>query len=632
MTIFESNTLSIAAPSSFTPVLPASGDVSSIVAPGSSSVPTVGATPSSGTGTIVPPTSSVVPPGGSSGGIVKPGGGSSSVNGVKPLAFAQDRYGNCENYSLVIGAFKSCSQQQIDDYYEQQRLRRELEAGNDKDGKNSLRYAELLFGEIEQVARTRFGAFGGSENVQYVRQIREFLFDPQIGMPPSEVLALSLMLRNYVELEQPREMAIRLRAAAGELKNTNAALDRAWKSCRDDARKCGTIPDLRSGTAAVLFAVGIYDDMDITRFTTRMQAFFDDGLWGVIDLATLGLGLGGLLRNAAKNALRGGASTAGRLGGSGVRGQGSAYARAIGCNSFSGNTKVWVAQVAQDVAKTNKPGQTLASRASSAVKGAKAVLTTIAISSVAIGTPVLAFNEVSNQQEIQPVTATISHGKNDQSVVTLKLETSDGKQEVLETTPEHPFAVRVGQDGQIAWVNAIDLTKGQSIARADGKSGRLIARSVEARDVQLYNLTVKTAHTYYVGEQQWLIHNCEIPNLPQYVRGAKTEGYLVINGNTIPLVSGKGPGSNFPDLIRGLDLKGTPVIVDHVEAHAAALMRSTNATEATLTLNHVPCSGPMSCQALLGNMVPSGATLRVIVPPGLDPLAPNGFTMIVTGK
>ena len=48
-------------------------------------MPTVGATPSSGTGTIVPPTSSVTPPGGSTGGIVKPGGGA-SVGGVKPLA------------------------------------------------------------------------------------------------------------------------------------------------------------------------------------------------------------------------------------------------------------------------------------------------------------------------------------------------------------------------------------------------------------------------------------------------------------------------------------------------------------------------------------------------------------------
>lgn len=144
------------------------------------------------------------------------------------------------------------------------------------------------------------------------------------------------------------------------------------------------------------------------------------------------------------------------------------------------------------------------------MKGAaKTALVTMAISSVAVGTPVLAFNEQAKQQEVQPVTATITHGKNDQSVVTLKLESSDGKQEVLETTPEHPFAIRVGQDGQIAWVNAIDLTKGQSIARADGRSGRLISRSVEARDTQLYNLSVARAHTYYVGEQQWLVHNSD---------------------------------------------------------------------------------------------------------------------------
>lgn len=45
-------------------------------------MPTVGATPSSGTGTIVPPTSSVTPPSGSSGGIVPPAG---PGGGIKPL-------------------------------------------------------------------------------------------------------------------------------------------------------------------------------------------------------------------------------------------------------------------------------------------------------------------------------------------------------------------------------------------------------------------------------------------------------------------------------------------------------------------------------------------------------------------
>ena len=58
----------------------------------------MGATPSSGTGTIVPPSSSVVPPSGSSGGIVKPGSGSSMTT-VKPLDFRL--FGTCVSPSFA---------------------------------------------------------------------------------------------------------------------------------------------------------------------------------------------------------------------------------------------------------------------------------------------------------------------------------------------------------------------------------------------------------------------------------------------------------------------------------------------------------------------------------------------------
>jgi filamentous hemagglutinin len=138
----------------------------------------------------------------------------------------------------------------------------------------------------------------------------------------------------------------------------------------------------------------------------------------------------------------------------------------------------------------------------------KTAVKAVAISSVVVGTSVLAFNEKTKLEEIQPVTATISHGEKLQPVVTLTLETSDKTRETVETTPEHPFAVRVGEDGQIAWVNAIDLEGGQSLARADGKSGRLVSRSVEARDQRMYNLAVQDVSTYHVGDAKWLVHNC----------------------------------------------------------------------------------------------------------------------------
>jgi Pretoxin HINT domain/ParB-like nuclease domain len=131
----------------------------------------------------------------------------------------------------------------------------------------------------------------------------------------------------------------------------------------------------------------------------------------------------------------------------------------------------------------------------------------VTIPSIFVGTSVLAFNEKTKLEEAQSVTATTSHGEQSQAVVTLTLETDEKKLEVIETTPEHPFAVRVGQDGEIAWVNAIDIEGGQTLARADGKAGRLISRIVEARDVQLYNLSISEVHNYFVGTNKWLVHN-----------------------------------------------------------------------------------------------------------------------------
>ena len=189
------------------------------------------------------------------------------------------------------------------------------------------------------------------------------------------------------------------------------------------------------------------------------------------------------------------------------------------CNSFSGDTKVWVAKQASDSsvrrshpADAKESAKQKSSRGISSLKvSATSLLTTIAISSVVVGTPVLAFNQQTTKQEIRPVTATHLH--TDPVIVTLRLETTDGQRETLKTTPEHPFAVRVGQDGQINWVNAIDLNKGQSIARANGESGRLISRNVEARQEPMYNLSVDDDHTYHVGDKRWLVHNSACENL-----------------------------------------------------------------------------------------------------------------------
>ena len=48
---------------------------------------------------------------------------------------------------------------------------------------------------------------------------------------------------------------------------------------------------------------------------------------------------------------------------------------------------------------------------------------------------------------------------------------------------------------------------GAHIRRLDGSVGRVRGHGLEAEGQVMYNLTVAGAHTFFVGEQRWLVHN-----------------------------------------------------------------------------------------------------------------------------
>jgi hypothetical protein len=206
--------------------------------------------------------------------------------------------------------------------------------------------------------------------------------------------------------------------------------------------------------------------------------------------------------------------------------------------------------------------------------------------------------------------------------------------EVIDTTPEHPFYV----GGQ--WIEAKNLKPGDEIK---GKDGPIRVTKIETvKEPQfVYNLLVEGAHNFYVGNGGLLAHNCtpEIlkvaQKIPKYTgaQGEKTSGILLINGKEVPLISGvQGPAQQVPNLLRGWNRPGKPTILAHVEGHAAATMYLENASEATLVLNNVPCSGPLGCDLQLENMVPPGAALKVIVPEGWSAKDPEGFIKTYTGR
>jgi hypothetical protein len=78
--------------------------------------------------------------------------------------------------------------------------------------------------------------------------------------------------------------------------------------------------------------------------------------------------------------------------------------------------------------------------------------------------------------------------------------TVDG--ETIETTPEHPFYAADGE-----WIAAANLDVGDEVYQVDGSYGTVETMSFVYRPQGMYNLTVEGAHTYFVGDEQWLVHN-----------------------------------------------------------------------------------------------------------------------------
>jgi hypothetical protein len=177
----------------------------------------------------------------------------------------------------------------------------------------------------------------------------------------------------------------------------------------------------------------------------------------------------------------------------------------IGClrNSFVANTKVWVSQTTND--PTNKAKSTL--ETTKAI--VKTALTAVAISSITVGTQVLAHNEQNKLESSQEITATINH--TDPITVKLTLETNDKKLEVIEATPEHPFyaLLEPKKNANGVWVNAGELQPNNWLRRANGETG--IVKKLEwlTQTKRMYNLTVARDHTFFVGDGQWLVHNAE---------------------------------------------------------------------------------------------------------------------------
>jgi hypothetical protein len=99
-----------------------------------------------------------------------------------------------------------------------------------------------------------------------------------------------------------------------------------------------------------------------------------------------------------------------------------------------------------------------------------------------------------------------------------RLETlnADGETEVYEVTDDHPWYVEGLSGGRGEWVKTKDLRTGQRIETADDRGLLILEIARTDRAERTYNLTVEGLHTFLVGEDGAVVHNCKWFN-PKYL-------------------------------------------------------------------------------------------------------------------
>ncbi len=120
----------------------------------------------------------------------------------------------------------------------------------------------------------------------------------------------------------------------------------------------------------------------------------------------------------------------------------------------------------------------------------------VAIASLSVGDRVLAYDPTSQTTADHTVTAVMVHLDSATETLTIAGEP-------IETTPTHPFFT-----AEQGWVEAGQLWIGAHVRNADGGSGVVTGIAIRYQPAPMWDLTVDTAHTFFVGDGRWLVHNC----------------------------------------------------------------------------------------------------------------------------
>lgn len=231
---------------------------------------------------------------------------------------------------------------------------------------------------------------------------------------------------------------------------------------------------------------------------------FQQGRWGwglfnsamvVVDVFTLGGG------SVVKGAIKGGVkATAKAVGKSAVKG----LAKGLGKGAFKKLTKVALKSSIDDVAK--KLLKTCVFACFPAGTQVHTELGLKNIEEIQTGDKVWAYNEETEETALQKVLYTMEK----ESDHTVEIVTEN---ETIETTALHPFYV----NGK--WKEASELEKGDRIITQNKEE--IVIKSVEFKytSQKVYNFEVAHWHTYFVGENLFLVHNAKGKCISQYIKG-----------------------------------------------------------------------------------------------------------------
>lgn len=132
-----------------------------------------------------------------------------------------------------------------------------------------------------------------------------------------------------------------------------------------------------------------------------------------------------------------------------------------------------------------------------------------AIGKLQVGEQVWAYNPQTQKMELKPIQKVWLNHDNDLVDLTLVTTSQDAhggekqSKEVLHTNEKHPFLTK-----EKGFIPVSQLKPGMHVLQADGSYG-VVGKLVVVPGAQwMYNLTVAQDHTYAVGIEQWIVHNC----------------------------------------------------------------------------------------------------------------------------